>query len=155
MAVIPDKIAAGIVSLAAIIPSLFTNDLTTPYLGVGVSTIAGAALGTYAAIGYDDVIRPRGKLFVQATSTVILAASLTGVIPAWAGWKWFNGGVEGGAAALCALIVYYALPEAIPTVRRLIRDFKLSDLNIFRRGAAAQSPPPPAPPPPGDGDPDK
>ena len=39
MAVIPDKIAAGIVSLAAVIPSLFTNDLTTPYLGVGVSTI--------------------------------------------------------------------------------------------------------------------
>lgn len=152
MAVIPDKIAAGIISLGAIIPSLFTNDLTMPYLGVGVSTIAGAALGTYAAIGYDDAIRPRGKLFVLATSTVIIAASMTGVIPAWAGWKWFNGGVEGGAAALCALVTYYALPEAIPTVRRLIRDFKLSDLNIFRRGAAAQSPPPPTP---RDGDPDK
>lgn len=155
MAVIPDKVAAGIISLGAIIPSLFTNDMTTPYLGVGVSTIAGAALGTYAAIGYDDTIRPRGKLFVLATSTVILAAALTGVIPAWAGWKWFNGGVEGGAAALCALVTYYALPEAIPTVRRLIRDFKLSDLNIFRRGGAAQSPPPPAPPPAAGGDPDK
>lgn len=152
MAAIPDKVAAGIVSLAAFVPSLFTNDLTTPYLGVGVSTIAGAALGTYAAIGYDDAIRPRGKLFVQATSTVILAAAMTGVVPAWMGWKWFNGGVEGGAAALCALVVYYALPEAIPTVRRLIRDFKLSDLNIFRRTPAAQSPPAA---PPSDGEPDK
>lgn len=153
MSAIPDKLAAGLVSLAAFIPSLFTNDFTMPYLGVGVSTVAGAALGTYAAIGYDDVVRPRGKLFVLASSTVILAAAVAGVLPAWAGWKWFNGGVEGGAAALCALVIYYALPEAIPTVRRLIRDFRLSDLNFFRRGPAAQSPPPPAPP--SDGDPDK
>lgn len=148
MVEIQNKVAAGLVSLSAIIPSLFTNDMTTPLLGVGVSTIAGAALGTYAAIGYDEVVRPRGKMIVMATSTVIIASALTGVIPAWAGWKWFNGGVEGGAAALCALIIYYALPEAIPTVRRLIRDFKLSDINIFRRGAAA-------PPPPSDGETDK
>lgn len=152
MAVIPDKIAAGLVSLAAVIPSLFTNELTMPYLGVDVSTIAGAALGTYAAIGYDDTIRPRGKLFVLASSTVIVAAATTGVVPAWMGWKWLNGGVEGGAAALCALVVYYGLPEAIPTVRRLIRDFKLSDINIFRRGSAAQSPPSA---PPSAGDPEK
>lgn len=152
MVAIPDKVAATIVAIAAFIPSLFTNELTTPYLGVGVSTIAGAALGTYAAIGYDEAVRPRGKLFVLATSTVIIAAALTGVIPAWAGWKWFNGGVEGGAAALCALITYYALPEAIPALRKLIRNFKLSDLNVFRRGGAAQSPPPPTQ---SDGEPDK
>lgn len=139
---LPDKIAAGVISLAAILPSLFTNEMTTPYLGVGVSTIAGAALGTFAAIGYDDAVRPHGKLFVLAVSTVIIAASLTGVIPEWLGWKWFNSGVEGGAGALCALIVYYTLPEAIPAMRRLVRDFKLSDVNIFRRGQPAQSPPP-------------
>lgn len=152
MTAISDKLAAGVVSLAAVIPSLFTNDLTTPFLGVGLSTVAGAALGTYAAIGYDDVTRPRGKLFALATSTVILASSLAGVVPKWMGWQWVNGGVEGGAAALCALVCYFTLPEVIPTVRRLIRGFKLSDLNILRRGSAAQSPPPA---PPGDGDPDK
>lgn len=152
MPVLPDKVAAVLVSIAAVIPSLFTNEFTTPYLGVGVSTIAGAALGTYAAIGYDDAVRPRGKLFMQATATIIIAAALTGVVPAWAGWKWFNSGIEGGAAALCALVTYYALPEAIPTIRRLVREFKWSDINIFRRGGGAQSPPPPSP---SDGEPEK
>lgn len=133
MAVIAPRIAAGVVSLAAVVPSIFTNDLTIPYLGVGISTIAGAALGTYAAIGYDDATRPRGKLFLLSTSTVIVSAAMTGVVPAWMGWQWFNAGVEGGAAALCSLVVYYALPEAIPTARRIIRDFKLSDINIFKR----------------------
>lgn len=151
---IPDKLAAGIVSLAALVPSIFTNDITTPVVGVGVSTIAGAVLGTYAAIGYDETIRPRGKLFALASSTVIIASSATGVIPKWLGWTWVNGGVEGGAAALCAVICYFTLPEAIPASRRLIRGFKLSDLNIFRKGAA----PPPAPAEPtdlGNGEPDK
>lgn len=155
MGAIQDKVAAGLVSLSAIIPSIFTNQMTTPLLGVGVSTIAGAALGTYAAIGYDEAVRPRGKLFVLATSTVIIASALTGVLPAWAGWTWINPGIEGGAAALSALTVYYTLPEAIPTIRRLAREFKLSDLNIFRRGAPAQSPPSAPPAAPSDGEPDK
>lgn len=154
MAVIPDKVAAGLVSLAAFIPSLFTNDLTTPYLGVGVSTVAGAALGTYAAIGYDDAVRPRGKLFALATSTIIIASSATGIVPKWMGWQWVNGGVEGGAAAMIALVCYFAIPEAVPTVRRLIRGFKLSDLNFFRRGQHPPATPPPSAPP-SDGEPDK
>lgn len=155
MTAIPDKVAAGLLSLFAVIPSIFTNEITTPYIGVGVSTIAGAALGTYAAIGYDETVRPRGKLFALATATIITSAAVTGVVPAWLGWKWLNGGIEGGVAALCALVAYYAMPEAIPTIRRIIRDFKLSDVNIFRRGDRGA--PPPAPPyqGPTDGEPDK
>jgi hypothetical protein len=132
-----DKAIPALVGIAASIPSYFTNELTEPMLGVGVSTVAGAVLGTYAAIGYDDRTLERGKLFTLATATVILASAITGVIPSWMGWAWVNGGVEGGVAALAALFCYYALPEAIPTVRRLIRDFKLSDLAFFRRKQAA------------------
>ena len=144
-----DKVGAALLSLAGALPGLLTNDITTPVIGVGVSTVAGAVLGTYAAIGYDDVSHPRPKLFVLASATVILASAATGVIPQWRGWQWVNGGVEAGVAALAALGFYYALPEAIPAVRRLIRGFKLSDLAFFRRNAA----PPAAPPePPVDGD---
>lgn len=152
---IPDKLAAGLVSLAALVPSFFTNDVTTPVLGVGVTTIAGAVLGTYAAIGYDDAVRPRGKLFAIALSTVIIASAATGVAPRYAGWQWMNATVEGGVAALCAVLCYYLLPELIPAARRLIRSFKLSDLNlfaIFRKGGAPADPPAQ---PPSDGAPDK
>lgn len=148
---IPDKMAAGILSLAAVVPSIFTNELTTPIIGVGVSTIAGAALGTFAAIGYDDAVHARGKLFTLAIGTVIISSAMTGVLPAYFGWKWLNGGLEGGVAALGSVICYYTLPEIIPLIRRVARSFKLSDLKEllpFRRGGAAT--PPNAPPPNGD-----
>lgn len=154
MTVVPDKALAGLVSLTALIPSIFTNDITTPIIGVGVSTVAGAVLGTYAAIGYDLEARPRGKLFAMATATVIIASSATGVVPQWLGWQWVNGGVEGGAAALAAVICYYTLPEIIPTVRRIIREFKLSDIAFFRKRVASGTDEP-KPPAPIDGEPDK
>lgn len=144
-----NQATAGAVSLLAWLPSFFTNDMTTPVIGAGVATIAGAALGTYAAIGYDDTIRPRGRLFTLAISTIIIATMLTGVLPAAAGWKWWNAGIEGAGAGLCAVTVYFLLPEAITSGRRIVRNFKLSDFAIFRRGA---HPPPPPEAPPGDGD---
>lgn len=136
----PDRMAAAAVSLSAAIPALFANDITTPVIGVGVSTIAGAVLGTYAAIGYDEDPKPRGKLFTLATATVIIASAATGVIPQAAGWHWTNSGVEGGAAALWAVLCYYGLPEAIPTTRRLIRNFKWSDLPFIRKAVASRGP---------------
>lgn len=71
-----DKIAGMALSAGALAPALFTNDLTTPIIGVGITTVGGAILGTYAAIGYDDAKRPRGKLFLLASSTVIVGAAL-------------------------------------------------------------------------------
>lgn len=129
-----EKLLAGAVGVGATVPGLLSNDLTTPVIGVGVSTIAGAVLGTYAAIGYDDVVRARGKMFTQATATVIIACAATGFFPKLWGWTWINGGVEGGAAALAAVVCYYALPEAIPATRRLFREFKFRDLKWFKKG---------------------
>lgn len=161
---IQDKLLAGLVGLGATAPSLLSNDLTTPVIGVGVSTIAGSVLGTYAAIGYDDVERPRGKLFSLATATVIISSAATGFFPKLWGWQWVNGGVEGGAAALAAVICFYALPEAIPATRRLFREFKFRDLKWFRKDRPLdvdvgfnRTPPGYEPPPDGpiDGDPRK
>lgn len=115
--------------------AMLANDVTMPVIGVGVSTIAGAVLGTFAAIGYDESERPRGRLFVVAFSTVIIASAATGAVPRAIGWEWANGVVEGGVAALCALICYFGLPELIPVMRRTIRGFKLSDLRFFRRSS--------------------
>lgn len=148
---LPDKVAAALVSLTAFLPSLFTNELSIPIVGVGMSTVAGAALGTYAAIGYDDAVHPRGKLFTVTISTIIISSAATGVFPAWMGWEWVNKTVEGGVAGLFAVVVYYGLPEAIPALRRLIRNFKLSDINIFRRSTTPPADPP-AMGPPGEGD---
>lgn len=141
-----DKIAAGALSLTAFVPSFFTNDLTTPVLGVGVTTVAGAVLGTYGAIGYDETQRPRGRLFTLALSTVILASITVGAIPRWLGWEWSSGGAEGALAGLAAVVIYYLLPPAIKRSRELVATFKLSDVLPFRKGAAAQTPPPATPP---------
>lgn len=145
-----DKIAAGALSLTAFIPNFLTNDLTTPVLGVGVTTVAGAVLGTYAAIGYDETNRPRGRLFTLALSTVILASTLVGWVPRMLGWEWANGGTEGALAAGCAVSIYYLLTPAIKRARELVAEFKLSDVLPSRKGAAAPPPPPPAAPPSGE-----
>lgn len=130
-----DKIAAGALSLTALLPNFLTNDLTTPVLGVGVTTVAGAVLGTYGAIGYDETVRPRGRLFTLALSTVIIASTVVGVVPRWMGWEWASGGAEGALAGLAAVVIYYLLPPAIKRARELVADFKLSDLFPWRRNA--------------------
>ena len=150
-----DKLAAGTISMTALLPSLFTNDLTTPVLGVGVTTVAGAVLGTYGAIGYDEKQRPRGKLFTLALSTVILASMLVGVLPRALGWNWSSGGVEGGLAGLTAVILYYLLPPTLKRAGELIRSFTWADLLPFLKRHQPPDPPPPAAPPGGEGPPDK
>jgi hypothetical protein len=150
---VADKVAGVALSAGALLPSLLTNDLTTPVIGVVVTTVAGSILGTYAAIGYDDARRPRGQLFLLASSTVIVGAAAAGVVPKFMGWAWSSGGTEAGAAALFAFTAYYALPPAIKRAVQLIREFKLSDLLPWRKGAAVTPGPdnaPAAPPPAGD-----
>lgn len=131
MAAGTDKLAASLVTLSTIVPSLFTNDLTTPVLGVGLTTVAGAVLGTFAAIGYDEQPKPRGRMLILALSTVILGSMLVGVVPRWVGWEWANGGVEGALAGLASLACYYLLPPGIKRAGELVRSFKLTDLLPF------------------------
>lgn len=139
-----DKLTAVTLTLAGtVLPTLFTNDLTTPVVGVQVTTVAGAVLGTYAAIGYDEESRPRGRLFTLALSTVILASGLVGVAPKWLGWEWTSGGVEGGLALLASVVIYYLLPPAIKRGVELVRSFRFSDLLSFRKGGNITFTPPP------------
>ena len=138
-----DKLMASGAALAAVIPSLFTNDLTTPVLGVGLTAGGGAALGTFAAIGYDEALRPRGRLVTLAVSTVILASMLVGVVPRWLGWEWASGGAEAALSGLAALVCYYLLPPAIKRAGELVRSFNLSDLLPFlKRRDGGVTPPP-------------
>lgn len=130
-----DKLTAAGLVLATALP--IANDLSTPFIGVPLTTIAGAVLGTYAAIAYDDVERPRGKLFSRAIATTILAASLAGVVPRWLGWTWANG-VESAVAVMAAVLIYFIMEPVIHRARELIASFRLSDFAIFRRS----SPPP-------------
>lgn len=142
---VADKIAGVALSLGALAPGLFNNNLTTPIIGVVVTTVAGSILGTYAAIGYDDARRPRGQLFLLASSTVIVGAAAAGVVPKFMGWAWSSGGTEAGAAALFAFAAYYALPPAIKRSVQLIREFKLSDLLPWRKNAPVTPDPDNAP----------
>ena len=139
---IDKALAAGAV-VSAVIPSLFANDLTTPVLGVGLTTVGGAVLGTFAAIGYDEHPKPRGRMLILALSTVILGSMLVGVVPRWVGWEWANGGVEGALAGLASLVCYYLLPPGIKRAGELVRSFKLTDLLPFlkRRDADVTLPP--------------
>lgn len=136
-----DKLLAAVLSTAA--PALLTNDLTTPVLAVQLTTVAGAVLGTYAAIAYDETVRPRGKLFALAIATTILASALVGVIPHWLGWAWSTG-TEGALAALAAVGVYVLLPPAATRAGELIKAFSLSDLLPGRKARAAADPTPPS-----------
>lgn len=139
-----DKLLAAVLATAASgAPALATNDLTTPVLAVQLTTVAGAILGTYAAIAYDEVPRPRGKLFALAIATTILASALVGWLPKMLGWTWSTG-TEGALAALGAVAVYVLLPPAIVRGRELVRDFSLSDLLPGRKARAAADPTPPS-----------
>ena len=128
----------------SLLTSVFNNNMTQPVLSVSVTVIGGAALGAYAAIGFDDVVRPRKKLFFMGSSTIIISCALVGVLPSYFGWAWFNDGIQGGMAILCSVVTYFGLPEAVPTFRRLIRNFKISDLPFFRKFASHTPPPDPA-----------
>lgn len=151
MNVFADKITAAGLVLVTAVPSFFTNNLSTPVIGVPLTTVAGAVLGVYAAIAYDNHVRPRGKLFSRAIATTILAAALAGVVPRYLGWDWANG-VESAIACMASLAIYYTMEPIIVRVRELISSFKLADLAFFRKNA-----PPPVdnPPTPRDGDTDK
>lgn len=120
-----EKLLGVALSTAAVsAPALFTNDLTTPVVGVGVTTIAGAVLGTYAAIGFEDETRPRGKMFSLAISTVIIASMGTGVIPRAMKWTWSDPLIEGAIAGLAALIIYNLLPPAMKRAKGLISEVR-------------------------------
>jgi hypothetical protein len=132
----PDVVANLAVNIAA-------NDFSRPILGVPLTTIAGAVLGTYASIGYDEQVRPRGKLFARAIATTILAASAAGVLPHLIGWTWVQGGIEGAIAALTAAVIYYTMEPVTTRVRTLIRSFTLADLPFFNRNKTPPASPPP------------
>ena len=163
------KVMAMGASLAPLAATFLSNDLSAPVLGVQLTTVAGAILGTYAAIAYDTRMVPRGRLLALAPSTVILASAAVGTVPHAFGWTWSSGGTESALAVLAALVIYYALPPAIKRVGELIAEFKLTDYlpAKWRRDSAWQDPGypdgqgadyPPVPPPvdlPPDGDPEK
>lgn len=135
-----EKFTGAGAALATLLPSLFTNDLTTPVIGVGLATVGGAALGTFAAIAYDEQVRPRGKLIMLAPATVIIASSAVGVIPRAMEWEWSSGGVEGGMAGLAAVGCYYLLPAILKRAGELVRSFTLSDFLPWRRRDAVHTP---------------
>ena len=135
-----DKFLGLTLAAAAPLAAMFSNDLTNPVVGVGLTTIAGAIFGTYAAIGYDETVRPRGRLFVLATSTVIIASALVGFVPRLMGWEWSSGGAEAALACAVAFGFYHLFPPALKRIGELIREFKLTDLLPWRKGAGAQEP---------------
>lgn len=128
-------IAAGAAS-----PALFTNDLTTPVVGVGVTTVAGAVLGTYAAIGLEEEPRPRGKMFSLAISAVIIASMSTGVIPRAMGWTWADPIIEGGMAGLAAVACYSLLPPAMKRAKGLISEVRWSTFLGFWKSRKGVTP---------------
>lgn len=131
------------VTIAGPLSSALSNDISQPIIAASVSTIIGAALGTYAAIAYDEAHRPRGKLFALALATIIVAAAVTGVVPAALGWGWASDKLAGGFAALAALAVYYWLPPAIQRSVEIIRGLKLADLLPWRKGRTDKQNPEP------------
>lgn len=146
-----DKVAAlSLSGLAPLLPAIFTNDLTTPVLGVGVTTVVGATLGAAAALGYDDEKPPRGRMFARTLATVIIASLLVGAIPRWLGWTWSSGPAEAALCGLASVFVYFLLPQAIQRGREMIRDMKLSDFIPWMRKRADTAPAPPTPPVPPD-----
>lgn len=151
-----DKATAIGATVAPLLPALLNNDLSTPVLGVQMTTVMGALLGTFAAIGYDPRSMPRGKLIMLAPSTVIIAAAAVGVFPRWLGWTWASGNVEAGLGALAAVVIYYLLPPAIKRAGELIAEFKLTDYlpAKWRQAAEARAVADNAPAP-TEGDPDK
>lgn len=132
-----------LVMVAPWVAAIFDNSLTTPILGVSVTTIAGAVLGTFAAMGYDpNTNRPRGKVMVVAVATVIIASALVGVGPRMFGLEWVNSTTEGALATITALVVYYLAPVIVERGPDEARRIKIADLlGIFLPWIRRNQPP--------------
>lgn len=141
-----EKASGIVVSVAALLAPVvasFSNEMTVPVLGIGVTSIAGAALGTLAAIGYDNnPPRPGGRLAFRSVSTIIIASMLVGGVPALSGWTWTTPAAEGAITGLVALAVYYGLDPVKKWALAQLGDFRLSDFIPFlrKRAPTAQSP---------------
>lgn len=138
--------AAGIaVTLAAGLPAFLSglsNDMTVPVLGVGATTIVGAALGTLAALGYDNnPPRPGGRLVVRSLATIIMASMLVGGVPALAGWTWNTPAAEGAVTGLTAVAVYYLFDPVKGWALAQVSEFKLSDFIPWLRKRTPTAPP--------------
>lgn len=142
---VADKAAGVFVSLAGAMPAIlssFSNDMTVPVFGVGVTTIGGAALGTLAAIAYDNnPPRPGGRLAVRSLGTIIMASLLVGGVPAIAGWSWNAQAAEGAVAGLTALVVYYVFDPLKVWALAQLSEFKLSDFIPWLRKRTPTPPP--------------
>lgn len=140
-----DKAAGIVVAVGAFMPGLlssFSNDMTVPIIGVGVTTIGGAALGTLAAIAYDNnPPRPGGRLVVRSAGTIVMAGLLVGGVPAIAGWTWNAQAAEGAVAGLTALVVYYLFEPIKAWALAQLSEFKLSDFIPWLRKRTPAAPP--------------
>ena len=123
-----DKALGGALAVIAMAPAMFSNDLTTPIIGVGLTAIGGALLGTGAAITADESRRPRGRMFALGTSTFVMTIFLVGVVPHWAGWEWTNSKTEFGLSGIAAFLCFFVLPPAAKRAGEIARHFKLSDV---------------------------
>ena len=130
--------AAGIaVTVIAGVPaflSSLSNDMTVPVIGVGATTIVGAALGTLAALGYDNnPPRPGGRLVIRSLSTIVMASLLVGGVPAITGWHWEVQAAEGAVTGLTAIAVYYLFDPVKKWAQGQLTDLKLSDFIPWMR----------------------
>lgn len=143
MEAVGNRIFALVLGAGALGPGFMHNEISTPVLGVTAITMLACALGTFAAIGYDESKMPRGQQLVLGLSTVIVSAAAVGSIPRAMGWEWSNGGVQGGFGALTAFVFYYLLPPAIKRAKELVSSFNPMDWLPGKRSTPA---PPAAPP---------
>jgi len=139
-----EKAAGILVTVAAGVPAFLSglsNDMTVPIIGVGATTIVGAALGTLAALGYDNnPPRPGGRLVVRALSTIIMASLLVGGVPAIAGWTWDTPAAEGAVTGLVAIAVYYLFDPVKAWALAQVSEFKLSDFIPWLRKRTPTTP---------------
>ncbi|GEM_PF-4111314 len=140
--------AAGIaVTVIAGVPaflSSLSNDMTVPVIGVGATTIVGAALGTLAALGYDNnPPRPGGRLVIRSLSTIVMASLLVGGVPAITGWHWDVQAAEGAVTGLTAIAVYYLFDPIKKWAQgQFTADLKLSDFIPWMRKRTPAAPNP-------------
>lgn len=133
--------AAGIV--VALATGLLSNDITVPVIGVGATTIVGAALGTLAALGYDNnPPRPGGRLVIRSLSTIVMASLLVGGLPAITGWHWNVQAAEGAVTGLTAIAVYYLFDQVKKWAQGQLTDLKLSDFIPWMRKRTPTAPDP-------------
>ena len=153
VATVGNRLSAILLAVGTSGPAILHAEISTPVVGVNTMTILACALGTFAAIGFDDSKMPRGRQLVLGFSTVIMAASAVGAVPTAMGWTWSSGGVQGGFGALTAFAFYYLLPPAIKRAKEIVASFNPADWIPGRKAAAAPPAVPPAPKPGADEEP--